>query len=178
MAGEIVFTVNSPGEVSTWLAPTVAALRQLDTGVHVSVHILPCLYASGTEAEVIRGMPGVDSVVTPGESWRYILRGRLPAGWKPRGRGAVVFLGGEMLLAARLARRLGYPAAAYTQGHVVSSRDFARFFVPREGRRAPPRHCQGRSGGAGGGGGRPHGGRGASGPGPRGTGGLGLAPGT
>lgn len=132
MAGEIVFTVNSPGEVSTWLAPTVAALRQLDTGVHVSVHILPCLYASGTEAEVIRGMPGVDSVVTPGESWRYILRGRLPAGWKPRGRGAVVFLGGEMLLAARLARRLGYPAAAYTQGHVVSSRDFARFFVPRE----------------------------------------------
>lgn len=132
MADEIVFTVNSPGEVSTWLSPTVEAVRRLDAGVRISVFVLPCLYASGTEAEVIRRMPGVDEVVPPREALRFILWGGAPGGWRPKGRGVVVFLGGEMLLAARLAKRLGYPAAAYTHGHVVSPAAFQRIFVPRE----------------------------------------------
>jgi len=134
---EIVFTVNSPGEVSTWLGPTVAAVRRLrGTEPRVSVHILPCLYASGTEADVIRRMPGVDHVVPPGESLRYILWGTIPGAWRPTGRGVLVFLGGEMFLAARLARRLGYPAVAYTHGHVVSPGAFSWIFVPREAAKA------------------------------------------
>jgi len=77
---EIVFTVNSPGEVSTWLAPTVAALKRLAPDVKATVFILPCLYASGTELDVVRRMPGVEAVVSPRESLRYIVGGRLPAG--------------------------------------------------------------------------------------------------
>lgn len=128
---EIVFTVNSPGEVSTWLAPAVRAVKSLAPAVRVSVMILPCLYASGTEIDVVRRMTGVDAVVGPGESLRFILYGRLPAAWQPSGRGAVVFLGGELWLAARLAKRLGYPAAAYTEWRISGAGAFRRIFVPR-----------------------------------------------
>lgn len=137
MRDEILFTVNSPGEVSTWLAPTIAALRRLaGESVGVAVHILPCLYASGTEADVIRRMPGVDRVVPPRESLSFIMWGKIPRDWRPAGRGVVVFLGGEMLLAARLARRLRYPAIAYTHGHAGAPQVFHRFLVPREAARA------------------------------------------
>lgn len=132
---EIVFTVNSPGEVSTWLAPTVAALKRLAPDVKATVFILPCLYASGTELDVVRRMPGVEAVVSPRESLRYIVGGRLPGGWRPAGRGAVVFLGGELLLAALLSKRLGYPAAAYTEGVMNAPAAFSRVFVSRESAR-------------------------------------------
>src|SRR5690606_33984987 len=42
---------------------------------------------------------------------------------------------GELLLAARLGRRLGYPVAAYTEGYINTPGAFARVFVPREGAR-------------------------------------------
>lgn len=129
---EVVFTVNSPGEVSTWLAPSVRAVKRLAPELRVSAMILPCLYASGTEIDVVRRMAGVDAVIGPSESLRFILWGQRPTGWSPAGRGAVVFLGGELLLAARLGRRLQYPAAAYVERRIHAAEAFSRVFVPRQ----------------------------------------------
>ena len=106
--------------------------QQLAPDIRVSVLILPCLYASGTEVDVIKRMAGVDAVVGPRESFRYIVWGRLPRSWRPSGRGVVVYMGGELYLAARLAKRLGYPAAAYTEGYINTPGAFARVFVPRD----------------------------------------------
>lgn len=129
---DVVLTVNSPGEVATWLLPTVRALQDA-ADVRITVFIMPCVYASGTEIQVVQQIAGVDEVFPPGVSWKTALLGRLPAGWRPleSGRGVVLFLGGELYLAARLGRRLGYPVAAYTEGFINSPGAFSAVFVPR-----------------------------------------------
>ena len=132
MHGELFFTVNSPGEVATWLTPVVRALRSAGSQARVTVFLVPCTYASGTEAEVVARIPGVDRVILPAESLRYALFGTAPRGIARPKRGALLFLGGEFMLAARLARRLAVPAAAYTEGYINSAGAFERVFVPRE----------------------------------------------
>lgn len=149
MRGELFFTVNSPGEVATWLSPVVWALRAAGSQAHVTVFLVPCTYASGTEAEVVARIPGVDRVVPPVESLRFALFGWAPRGVARPARGALLFLGGEFFLAARLARRLKVPAAAYTEGYINSAAAFERVFVPREqareravARGAPPERVE------------------------------------
>ncbi len=132
MRGELFFTVNSPGEVSTWLTPVVQALRSAGSQARVTVFLVPCTYASGTEAEVVARIPGVDRVIPPAESLRFALFGAAPRGIARPERGVLLFLGGEFMLAARLARRLAVPAAAYTEGYINSAEAFERIFVPRE----------------------------------------------
>lgn len=135
---EVVLTVNSPGEVATWLVPVVRALRQREPRSErliVTVMIVPCMYAAGTELEVVRSIPGVDHAIGPGPSLRFALTGKKPAGWQPQDRGCLVYLGGEVALARRMARRLGYPAVIYTEGYISKPRSFARIMVPNEGAR-------------------------------------------
>lgn len=125
--------MNSPGEVATWLTPVVAALREEGTAARLTAFILPCTYASGAEEEVVREIPGIDIVVGTGESLMYALFGRRPRGWRPAERGALLFLGGEFMLAARIVRRTGYLGAAYTEGYINHAPAFRAVFVPREG---------------------------------------------
>lgn len=134
---DLLITVNSPGEVATWLRPTVAALRARSDSIRITVLITPCVYASGTEEAVVRGIPGVDQVLIPRESIRFALFGKAPAHMRlgdgaaaPAAKGALLHLGGEFLLSARMARRLRFPAFAYTEGFVGSPGTFTRLFVP------------------------------------------------
>ncbi len=136
---EIVLTVNSPGEVATWLAPTVRALRRLEPDskrVRISVMVLPCMYASGTELDVVRSIPGVDEAFPPRKSLRFALTGTGLNEWRPGTRGALLYLGGEVALAARIAQRLRYPALIYTEGYISKPERFARVLTPHERARA------------------------------------------
>lgn len=132
---EVVFTVNSPGEVATWLAPTVRALRAEVPDrerIRVSVMVLPCMYASGAELEVVRSIPGVDEAFPPRKSLRFALTGTGLGAWQPRPRGAVLYLGGEVALAARIAKRLRYQALIYTEGYISDPERFVRIMTPHE----------------------------------------------
>jgi len=105
----VAITVNGPGEVATWAAPVVAELARSFPEARVGLFLLPCRFAAGTEADVLRhAMPDL-TVFTPAQSRPYITHGQAPEGWRPTARGVVLFLGGEPLLARLLARRLGYP---------------------------------------------------------------------
>ena len=127
----IAITVNSPGEVATWLAPVLREIRRLDSRVYVTVFILPCTYAAGTEANVVRALPGVDAVLPPRASLKFALFGRPPRGWRPPTRGAVLFLGGEFWLGARIIRRLRVPGLAYSAGYINSAAAYSKVFAPR-----------------------------------------------
>ena len=132
---EVVFTVNSPGEVATWLAPAVHALRAREpepARLRVTVLVLPCMYAAGTELTVVQSIPGVDCAFGPRASLRFALTGTGLAHWRPRTAGVVVYLGGEVALAARIADRLRYGALIYTEGYISRPSRFARVLVPNE----------------------------------------------
>ncbi|HHW09655.1 MAG TPA: hypothetical protein GXX29_06745 [Firmicutes bacterium] len=127
---DIVLTVNSPGEVAAWLTPAVRALRRRAPSSTITVCIPPCTFASGAEAGVVASLPEVDRVIPPKAFLAYLFFGRRPPGWQPGREGAVCFLGGDLLYAAWLARRLRYPALAYTEGRVQWEKSYQVFMVP------------------------------------------------
>lgn len=133
---DVVITVNSPGEVAGWLAPMAAALRSCPWAGRTIVFTPPCTFASGSECRAIGGMPEVDLVYGPGAFVRFVLLGLRPRGYRPAGRGVVLFLGGDLANAALLARRLRYPALAYTEGRAAWLSSYARFALPYETMRA------------------------------------------
>ena len=142
---EIVFTVNSPGEVSTWLAPTVAALKRLAPDVKATVFILPCLYASGTELDVVRRMPRVEAVVSPRESLRYIVGGRLPARVAPDGPGSRRLFGRRAAPGGVAEQALGLSRGrVHRRGYECAGGLFPGICVPgeRPGASAPKRSAQ------------------------------------
>src|SRR5690554_4765320 len=96
----------------------------------VTVFVPPCPFASGAECRVIQDLPGVDLVVGPAETSSYLVWGKRPRGFAPLPQGVVLFLGGDLFYAALLARRLKYPALAYTEGVAGWSGSFARLAVP------------------------------------------------
>lgn len=125
---EFVLTTNSPGEVSTWLAPVVRALKARAPAARISVFLVPCAFATGAEASVVRAMPGVDRAYSPGEYWRHALAVPAVRGFERQG--AVLFLGGDPVHAVWLGRRLGLPVLAYMERSSSMGRAFAELFVP------------------------------------------------
>jgi len=144
---EFVLTANSPGEVSTWLAPVVRALRQEVPVARITVFLVPCTFATGGEASVVAAMPEVDRVFSPGQYWRHAVA--LPSLRGFDRQGAVLFLGGDPIHALWLARRLEMPPLAYMERGSSLSRGFREIFVPDENARgrvlrrgAPPERVQ------------------------------------
>lgn len=129
---DVVLTANSPGEVAAWLAPAVEGLRRVAPHCTISVFVPPCTFASGAECAVVAAMVGVDGVYGPREFVKFVLWGARPEGFRPGSIGAVCFLGGDLLSAVLLSRRLGLPAVAYTEGRVGWNKSYRRFFLPDE----------------------------------------------
>jgi lipid-A-disaccharide synthase len=129
---DVIITVNSPGEVTGWLAPAVSALKALPLKTVITVFIPPCTFASGAEAEVVKSIPGVDRVVEARELFLFLCLGRLPKGFRPGLQGIVLFLGGDLTYAVWLAKRLKYPAVAYTERMAILAKHFVKFMVPYE----------------------------------------------
>ncbi|BAS28889.1 glycosyltransferase family protein [Limnochorda pilosa] len=130
---EVLVTVNSPGEVATWLEPVARELLHRLGDARLTVMIPPCTFASGAEAGVVRdllGGPAGVRVYEPGQVVAFLLSRRRPPGYRPARQGVVLFLGGDMVYAAWLARRLGYRALAYTEGRVRWTGVFERFLLP------------------------------------------------
>ena len=109
-------TVNGPGEIAAWLFPFARALRARMPDARVTAALLPCAFASGREREVLDEMPGIDRVLSPEESMRWIVRGAMP----PRLTmpDLAIHFGGELALCVALARRLDIPVLTYEEERV------------------------------------------------------------
>ena len=131
---DVVLTANGPGEVAGWLAPVARRLKaardEAGLPLRLFAWVPPCNFASGRELEMVREMGGFDGVFDPPAMWRFLLLGRLPQGYRPARRGLVLFLGGDLFYAAAAARRLRFPAMAYTEGRARWLGTYRRFFVP------------------------------------------------
>ncbi|MEW6046599.1 MAG: hypothetical protein AB1609_08965 [Bacillota bacterium] len=134
---DLIVTANGPGEISGWLFPVAAELRRRLAASTHRVRLFawapPCNFASGRELDALRALGPWDGVFGPSDMWRFLLRGVPPPGYRPAGRGLVLFLGGDLFYAAAAARRLRYPALAYTEGRARWFWAYQRFFVPDEG---------------------------------------------
>ena len=106
---ELIFTANSPGEVATWLAPTLRAVKERAADAWTTVFLVPCAFATGAEVDVVRAMPEADRAFGPGDYWRVALgwrRFEWAHGRRPS-RAALLYLGRRPG-----ARRGACPAAA------------------------------------------------------------------
>ena len=137
----VVIVANSPGEVSGWARPLVSGLRASEEKMPskfgelaIVIVLPPCPFATGNESEVAGLIPGVDAVVTPSEYLKFVFLGSIPkrveslaVGKKREAwRGVVVHLGGDHLHSILIARRLGFPAVAYSDRTVKFQRKFIR----------------------------------------------------
>jgi lipid-A-disaccharide synthase len=125
---DFVFTTNSPGELSSWVRVASRALRAEIPDARQHVALVPCPFASGTEAEYARRLPDLDGVIEPRETLRLLLGMR---GFRPK-EGLVVYLGGELWHASTLARRWRLPSLAYVTRASRQARPFDRLVVPCE----------------------------------------------
>lgn len=132
MAVDILILSNAPGELATWVKPTVRELRaQLGEKPRISVMLSPCPNASGREAEIARSYPEVDRVQAAEHFFSFLLSGKTAENWDWHDRGVVIFLGGDQFFPVVIGKRLGYRTVIYAEWEARWHRWIDRFGVMR-----------------------------------------------
>ena len=127
---DLIITANSPGEVAGWVEPVVKKVKQVYSNVRISIFLTPCVFASGSEQEVLNNYSEVDRVYNWKEYLKYIVLQKKPDNFNPGNRGLVFFLGGDLFHAVLLGKKLDYPVIAYSQGAYSRSNYIKKFLVP------------------------------------------------
>ncbi len=132
---ELILAGNGPGELAGWIRPVARAARAVATQTHralrLTLALSPSQYASGREPEVIQRWGLFDRILDPARCVRLALGlGTLPIAR----RSALIHLGGDLWVSARLARRLRIPACALAETTIIAHRHrpFARVFATSE----------------------------------------------
>lgn len=135
MSVDILILSNAPGELATWVKPTVRELRDRlgndRAQVRISVVLSPCPNASGQEAEIARSYPEVDRVQAAEHFFPFLLWGKTAENWDWRDRGVVLFLGGDQFPPIVIAKRLRYRTVIYAEWEARWHRWIDRFGVMR-----------------------------------------------
>jgi lipid-A-disaccharide synthase len=119
---DLYITANSPGEIGGWVVPAVREIRPRIWKCRITLVILPCQYASGSELS-FGAESGVDRCVGIKDA------GRLPVSG---GKRLVLRMGGDFFFSAYLSKILRAPLWAYS-ARPRWSWFVERFFVPDEG---------------------------------------------
>ncbi|MFN6978000.1 MAG: hypothetical protein ACK4OP_07755 [Gemmobacter sp.] len=125
--GQVIVTVNGPGEVSAWLWPLTHALRAAAPDLRLHACLLPCVFSSGAEATVAEGLGTLDGVSPVRESMALIRRNALPPGLRRDVPTLVFHLGGEVALTRAIAWRMRAPIWAYAESP-IGGRAFERVY--------------------------------------------------
>ena len=138
MSVDILILSNAPGELATWVKPTVRELRarfrgasQLGSDPRISVMLSPCPNASGQEAEIALSYPEVDRVQSAEHFFSFLLWGKTADNWDWHDRGVVLFLGGDQFFPVVIGRRLRYRTVIYAEWEARWHRWIDRFGVMR-----------------------------------------------
>lgn len=125
----IILTTNSPGEVSAWVKPVVKKLNEKNIKINIYIFIPPCVFSSGKEAKVLLGLKGVEAVYNSKDYLKFILFNIKPSNFKAAKKGFVLFLGGDLMHAVFLAKRLNYPVYSYTERDYGFIKSIKKFYV-------------------------------------------------
>jgi lipid A disaccharide synthetase len=119
MPVDILILSNGPGELATWVRPTVQALRQHlgsdRTQVRISVVLSPCPHATGKEAQIAASYPEIDRVQAPEHFFPFLLSGKTAENWDWYESGVVLFLGGDQFFTVVIGKRLKYRTVIYAE---------------------------------------------------------------
>lgn len=107
----LVITCNGPGETAGWLRPFLHELYRQAPQSDVHVFYVPDDYATGRETDVARELFPAAHVYDPKTYLKVALGARIDG--VPEGADAVLYLGGDLMHAARLHKRFGGALATY-----------------------------------------------------------------
>ncbi|MBI5699425.1 hypothetical protein HZC35_03830 [Candidatus Saganbacteria bacterium] len=128
---DIVLVANSPGELTSLVKPIAEKFRSRSPDSRITLFLTPCQYSSGREVEFAKKNLQVNEVISSEEYKKWVLGGTLPRDIKFGALGAVLFLGGDLLHATLIAKKLGFPAYAYLAGrHIGWVGFYEKFFIP------------------------------------------------
>jgi hypothetical protein len=126
---DIVLVANSPGELSAYVKPVAETIFKNLKDVRIILVLTPCQYASGKELEYIRSIQGISEVVSAQGYKNWVLKNQKPdIDFKEKG--VVFFLGGDLTHAMLIAKKVRYPAMAYTADRIGWIGFYKKFFVP------------------------------------------------
>ncbi|HEY5339665.1 MAG TPA: hypothetical protein VIK27_01450 [Candidatus Aquilonibacter sp.] len=123
----IAFTANGPGEVAGWFRPLVRRLYEHDPSLDVHLFCVPDDYATGHEAELAKRSFPSAHVYDPKAYVRVALGGSVPE--LPASVDVVQYLGGDLMHAVRLHKRLRGVASTYKFSKNAYRKTFARAFA-------------------------------------------------
>ena len=126
----IAITANGPGEIAGWFRPLVRRLYERDSDLEVYLFLVPDDYATGYEANLARRLFPSARVYDPKTYLRLAL-GRSVADMPDRV-DVVQYIGGDLMHAVRVHRRLGGIAASYKFSKKAYRETFARWFAVDE----------------------------------------------
>lgn len=107
----LLLTCNGPGETAGWLRPLLRAVYADAPKADVHVFYVPDDYATGQEPALVRSLFPQARVYDPKTYLRVAFGGH--AEGLPEGAETVVYLGGDLMHAARLHKRFGGALATY-----------------------------------------------------------------
>ncbi|MFA4967893.1 MAG: hypothetical protein WC624_06755 [Candidatus Margulisiibacteriota bacterium] len=126
---DIVLVANSPGELSALVRPIAQKIKGLAKDARIILIMTPCQYASGMEVEFAQKNLAVDRVFSANDYKKWMFGGKPPMEFDRAG--ACLFLGGDLLHASLIAKKLGYKAYAYLPGKYINwLKAYQKFFLP------------------------------------------------
>jgi hypothetical protein len=133
---DLIIFSNSPGEVSTWVAPVVERLagnEKIASWYRIFLVIHPCQFASGNEHFVAESFPGIEHIITPKEYMRHLLTGSWKRQYGIKEEGIILSLGGSLKHPVLFKKRIHapYPLFAYTNNPDLPGREqsYEKIFV-------------------------------------------------
>lgn len=126
----LALTVNGPGETAGWARPLLSALYRRDPEIEIYAFLVPDDFATGYEAPMLRAAFPRAHVFEPSRYLAFALGGAL-AGAPDRVDG-VLYLGGDLMHAARVRARLHGKAAAYKFSRSRYAASLARAYAVDE----------------------------------------------
>jgi hypothetical protein len=130
----VALTANGPGEFAGWVRPLLTELFARAPETDVRLFFVPDDYATGREPDVARALFPRAHVYSPRDYLRFAL-GRPLAGL-PAYADRVQYLGGDLMHAARVHKRLGGIATSYKFSRKAYRELFARVFAVDEANRS------------------------------------------
>jgi len=137
---DFVLVANSPGELSSLVKPIVERIKARSKESRITLFLTPCQYSSGREAGYAKTL-GVNEIICPEDYRKWILGIPIKREMNFKNRGAVLFLGGDLMHAVLIAKKLGFKAYAYLHGQKAGWKNvFSKFFVIDQKAAAGIRH--------------------------------------
>ncbi len=126
----IALTSNGPGEVAGWVRPLLRRLYARDPQLDVHLFLVPDDYATGREGAMARALFPNARIYEPGEYVRFALGGSVAD--QPLAVDVVQYMGGDLMHAARVRKRLGGVATTYKFSKPGYAATLARAFAVDE----------------------------------------------